>query len=154
MRDFDLPSPGIGATGHHLRRVAAKAISYIQINKRAGGTHPSASQLRAFFSACADNLISYDASSANEGTVPVGVFTPAAKQYSIAAGPAAGPALNTGGSKGAVSYSSGTPAKCTVNAATGVITPIATGTSVITATIAASPGYAATTVTYVATIVA
>lgn len=66
MRDFDLPSPGIGGTGHHLRRVAAKAISYIQVNKRADGTHPLASSLRAFFSACADALTPYDATPAVE----------------------------------------------------------------------------------------
>lgn len=61
MRDFDLPSPAIGATGHHLRRVAAKAISYIQVNQRPDGTHPLASGLRSFFAACADALEPYDA---------------------------------------------------------------------------------------------
>ena len=66
MRDFDLPSPGIGPTGHHLRRVAAKAISYIQVNKRADGTHPTASQLRAFFAAAADSLTDFDATPLNE----------------------------------------------------------------------------------------
>lgn len=61
MREFDLPSPNIGATGFHLRRVAAKAISYIQINKRADGTHPEAAVLRNFFKDCSDRLAVFDA---------------------------------------------------------------------------------------------
>lgn len=61
MRDIDLPSPGVGAVGHHLRRVAAKGISYIQTNARPDGKHPLASGLRAFFSACANALQPYDA---------------------------------------------------------------------------------------------
>lgn len=61
MREFDLPSPSIGGKGHHLRRIAATAISYIQVQAVArGGTHPSASKLRAFFSACANELAAYD----------------------------------------------------------------------------------------------
>lgn len=68
MREFDLPSPSIGGMGHHLRRIAAKGISYIQINAPAfGGTHPNASHLRAFFAACADALAPYDASPGTEG---------------------------------------------------------------------------------------
>lgn len=69
MREFDLPSPNIGGKGHHLRRVAALAISYIQVNAAAfGGTHPNATNLRAFFSACADALIPYDATPASENS--------------------------------------------------------------------------------------
>jgi hypothetical protein len=67
MREFDLPSPNVGGMGHHLRRIAAKAISYIQVNAAAyGGTHPNASSLRAFFSACADALQPYDATPLDE----------------------------------------------------------------------------------------
>lgn len=67
MREFDLPSPNIGGKGHHLRRIAAQAISYIQVNAPAfGGTHPHASDLRAFFSACANAVIPYDATPAAE----------------------------------------------------------------------------------------
>lgn len=67
MRESDLPSPGIGGTGHHLRRVAVKAISYIQVGAVSrGGKHPNATDLRKFFSDCADALISYDATSAAE----------------------------------------------------------------------------------------
>lgn len=67
MREFDLPSPSIGGKGHHLRRIAAAAISYIQVNAPAhGGTHPMAGKLRKFFSACADALAVYDPTPANE----------------------------------------------------------------------------------------
>lgn len=63
MREASLPSPGTGSTGYHLRRVAAKAISDLQkvAPKYAGGKHPRASQLRAFFSACANALTPIDA---------------------------------------------------------------------------------------------
>lgn len=62
MREASLPSPGIGNRGYHLRRVAANSISDIEKSARAyaGGTHPKASQLRAFFIACADALEPYD----------------------------------------------------------------------------------------------
>lgn len=68
MREASLPSPGTGSQGYHLRRVAAKAISNIQSASRhyPGGVHPAASQLRAFFSACADSLIPHDATPAAE----------------------------------------------------------------------------------------
>lgn len=67
MKEASLPSPGIGSTGFHLRRVAAKAISEIQRGApHMGGTHPNASKLRAFFSQCANELIPYDATPAEE----------------------------------------------------------------------------------------
>ncbi len=63
MREASLPSPGITSLGYHLRRVCAKAISYIEKNSRhyPSGIHPEATQLRAFFVACADALTPYDA---------------------------------------------------------------------------------------------
>lgn len=68
MREFDLPTPGIGGKGHHLRRIAAQAISQIQVNAqgRAGTKHPLATDLRRFFSACADALITFDATAGAE----------------------------------------------------------------------------------------
>lgn len=68
MREASLPSPGIGSCGYHLRRVAAKAISQVQSAARhyPDGKHPEATQLRAFFSACADSLIPNDATPAVE----------------------------------------------------------------------------------------
>lgn len=60
MQEFTLPSPNIGGKGHHLRRIAAQAISYIETSAPAytgavgvAGKHPSADELEAFFLACA-----------------------------------------------------------------------------------------------------
>lgn len=67
MRESDLPSPGIGGKGYHLRRIAAAAISQLQVSAPGyGGTHPDASELRAFFSACANALIPLDETPASE----------------------------------------------------------------------------------------
>lgn len=151
MRETDLPSPSIGGKGHHLRRIAVNAISQVQISATAytNGRHPNAQALSDFFTAAATALA---------GLVPVAPvvsFTPSAKSYSLAAGAnQAGPVLAKGGSEGIVTYSSGTPAKATVNPTTGAVTPVATGTSVITASIAASGGFLASTVTYTATVTA
>jgi hypothetical protein len=63
MRESDLPSPNIGGKGYHLRRIAAAAIGQIEANAPAfvDGKHPAASELRAFFSACANRLAAVDA---------------------------------------------------------------------------------------------
>lgn len=55
MQEFSLPSPGIGGKSHHLRRIAAQAISYIESNapNYDGAIHPSAKDLYDFFTACA-----------------------------------------------------------------------------------------------------
>ena len=67
MRETDLPSPGIGARGHHLRRIAAMSISQLEVAAPGyGGTHPAATNLRAFFSACANALIALDTTPAQE----------------------------------------------------------------------------------------
>ena len=68
MRESQLPSPGIGGKGYHLRRIASLAISRLQVQSgnRAGGKHPDATTLRAFFSACADALIPIDPTPAAE----------------------------------------------------------------------------------------
>lgn len=67
MRESDLPSPSIGGKGYHLRRIAANAISQLEISAPAyGGTHPDATKLRAFFSACADACIPLDATPLTE----------------------------------------------------------------------------------------
>jgi hypothetical protein len=59
MIETSLPSPNIGGKGHHLRRIAAQAISYIEMNAPnytgavgVAGRHPSADELKAFFDAC------------------------------------------------------------------------------------------------------
>ena len=68
MRESNLPSPNIGATGFHLRRVAAKAISEIQstCSRTGESTHPNANELRAFFSYCAKAQVDFDETPADE----------------------------------------------------------------------------------------
>lgn len=63
MREATLPSPNIGARGFHLRRVAAQAISQVEVIAAhyPDGKHPDASALRAFFSACANACEALDA---------------------------------------------------------------------------------------------
>ncbi len=150
MRESDLPSPMIGGKGHHLRRITAQSISSLQVNAAAyGGKHPAAVTLAAFLTA------SLGAVNALMPVAPTGVvFTPTAKTYSIAAGKAAGPTLSKGGSGGKVTYFSATPAVAAVDPATGKVTPLTVGTSVITASIEASGGYLAATKTYLATVTA
>ncbi|WCA46300.1 hypothetical protein [Caulobacter phage ERS] len=61
MQEFSLPSPGIGGKSHHLRRIAAQAISYIESNGPAytNGKHPSAYDLKVFFDACSTAVAGY-----------------------------------------------------------------------------------------------
>jgi len=55
MRNDALPSPGVITGAEQLRRLAAKAISYQEVQAdRRGEPAPSAEDLRAFFQACAD----------------------------------------------------------------------------------------------------
>lgn len=63
MREASLPSPAVGSVGFHLRRIAAKAISGIEIvaPRYPTGKHPQAGALRAFFIACAEALEPFDA---------------------------------------------------------------------------------------------
>lgn len=60
MLETSLPSPNVGAKGHHLRRIAARVISDMEISAPnytgavgVAGKHPSADELEAFFLACA-----------------------------------------------------------------------------------------------------
>lgn len=156
MREQDLPSPGSGAKGFVLRRVAAQAISAMQVSapKYTTGQHPAAAALSAFFAACKsaadtlnllNGLITLSGSGYVEGT---------GKTYSIASGATAGPAVNKNSSTGAVTYTSSVPGKATVNAATGAVTGVAAGTTTITLTMATDGTYRAATKSYVATITA
>lgn len=63
MREASLPSPDVGSSGFHLRRIAAKAISDIEIvaPRYPTGEHPKATPLREFFLACAAALEPFDA---------------------------------------------------------------------------------------------
>lgn len=58
MNIRDLPYPGNLAQGVALRQTALSAINGVQIvaSKTPGGKTATASQLRAFFAACADAL--------------------------------------------------------------------------------------------------
>jgi hypothetical protein len=59
----------------------------------------------------------------------------------------------SGGSYGAISYTSSSPSVATVNATTGVVTGLSVGTTTITATQAAAPGFnAATSTSYTLTV--
>jgi hypothetical protein len=52
MRETDLPSPNMGETGFHLRRVVVRAINYLKRNERAfHGEHPAAPCLVEFLEA-------------------------------------------------------------------------------------------------------
>lgn len=55
MREANLPSPGTGSNGYHMRRVAAKSISDMErvAPKYTSGYHPQGAKLRDFFLACA-----------------------------------------------------------------------------------------------------
>lgn len=152
MIETALPSPLIGGKGHHLRRLLANVISDLEITAPAyGGRHPAAVTLKATLDAAVTAVTAL--LPVTDGTM---AFAPTAKSYSIAAGAAqAGPVLSrASGNDGVVNYTSGTPANATVNAATGQVTPLIAGTSVITATTPAYGGFAQSTKTYVATITA
>lgn len=61
MRETTLPSPGILTWAHQLRRMAALAISAVEISSRhtPGGKSKQAKGLQTFFTACATALNSY-----------------------------------------------------------------------------------------------
>lgn len=56
MREADLPSPGLVRSSMQLRRLAANAISGVQIvaPRYPGGVNPSALQLAEFFNAASE----------------------------------------------------------------------------------------------------
>lgn len=68
MNIRDLPYPGNLAQGIALRQTALNAINGVQIvaSKTPGGKTATASQLRAFFSACANALIPVDLTAGSE----------------------------------------------------------------------------------------
>jgi uncharacterized protein YjdB len=150
MQEFDLPSPDIGGKGHHLRRIAAQAINYVQTHEAAyeDGIHPSAETLTDFFTACVtaleDSLLIF----------PVVSFTPTVKSFSIAAGATAGPTLGKGGSAATPVYSSSDTSIATVNSSTGAVTGVAVGTCTINVSLPATATYRARTWSYIATVAA
>lgn len=150
MIESALPNPGIGGKGFHLRRMLASAVSSLEVSKAAyGGRHPSAPALKATLDA---------AVAAVTAMLPAAdamTFNPTAKSYSIAGGALqVGPVLNRApGNLGIVTYTSSDPTKATVNSA-GRVTPLAAGSTTITATSPVYGGFLASTKTYVATVTA
>jgi len=59
MQEASLPSPDTGANGYHLRRVAVRAISQLEVVAMSypDGKHPGAAKLKAFFEAAAAKLV-------------------------------------------------------------------------------------------------
>lgn len=147
MKEASLPSPGVGSKSMHLRRVAANVISQLQVSasKYANGSHPSSTGLAAFFTACA-------AAATETGLqTPVLVFGGAGGVTTIAGTGTNQTTLTKGGSAGAASYASATPAVATVNG-TGLVQGVAAGTTVITVTVAANGIYRANTKSLIFTV--
>ena len=149
MKEASLPSPGVGSKSMHLRRVAANCISALEMvaPKYAAGAHPSATGLAAFFTACA--AAATEAGKSN----PVLSFTGAAGSTTIAGTATNQTVLTKGGSAGAASYASATPAVATVNG-TGLVTGVAPGTTIVTVTVAANGIYRAATAQLLFTVTA
>ena len=61
MRETSLTSPGQIMMGHQIRRMAAVAISGIEIaaRRRANGKSPAAKTLKAFFDSCSAAVAAY-----------------------------------------------------------------------------------------------
>jgi len=149
MREASLPSPGVGSKSQHLRRIAANAISAIEITapRYADGAHPAATGLAAFFTACAAA-----ATEAGKSNLVL-VFAGAGGVTTIAGTTTNQTTLNKGGSAGAASYSSSAPGVATVNG-TGLVTGVAPGATIITVTVAAQGIYRAATATLLFTVTA
>lgn len=61
MRETSLTSPGAITYGHQIRRMAAVAISGVEIaaRRRENGKSPAAKTLKAFFDSCSSALTTY-----------------------------------------------------------------------------------------------
>lgn len=143
MKEASLPSPGVGSKSMHLRRIVANAISAFEITapKYTNGAHPGATALVAFLAAA-------QAAAATVGkAVPAMTFTTAGNATTVAPAATLVTTVAKGGSSGAVSYTSSNPAAATVNASTGVITGVASGTTVISAIMAEGTAHKARTLT-------
>lgn len=149
MREASLPSPGVGSKSNHLRRIAANAISALQITapKYANGVHPGGVALKAFFDACSA------AAAELALQTPALVFDGAAGSTTIAGTATNQTTLTKGGSAGAATYASSDPTRATVNG-TGLVTGVAPGQVSITVTVAANGIYRAATKTLLFTITA
>lgn len=148
MKEASLPSPGVGSKSMHLRRIAANAISALEVTapRYDAGSHPSAAGLAAFFTACA-------AAATETGKQnPVLVFATAGGVDELEEGATNQTTLNKGGSSGAASYESSDEGVATVNG-TGLITAVAEGEVTITVTVAAQGNYRAATASLTITVI-
>lgn len=133
MKEASLPSPGVGSKSMHLRRIAANAISALEMiaPKYANGSHPGAEDLVAFFDACS-------AAAAETGKSDTTLtFGTAGDATEVEVGATLATTLDKGGSTGAATYTSSDTEVATVNSS-GVITGVAEGTVSITVSVAAT----------------
>lgn len=138
MNEASLPSPDIGTNGYHLRRMAAKSLSAIDIASVAYRTgHPSAAKLAAFFTACADAALSI------AKAFPVLTLTPNTSSGIV--GSTQQLTLGKGGSSGTVTWVSLNTAVATVNSA-GLVTRVAKGITSITANVAEGSAHRASSI--------
>lgn len=146
MQEATLPSPDTGSHGFHLRRVAVKNISQLEMVSRSypNGAHPGAAKLAAFFDAC--RLAALEV---GKQDVPA-TLTPATSSGAVASTQQL--TVGKGTSTGAVTYTSSNPAIATVNGS-GLVTRVAVGTAVITAAIAATGTHRAETITATVTVI-
>lgn len=145
MKETALPTPGVGSKSQHLRRIAANAISALEVSapKYTLGNHPSAAGLKAFFDACSAAAAELGKNNA--------VLTFAIPDNTLAVAQAEQTTLNKGGSAGAATYTSSAPGVATVNAS-GLVTGVAAGTATITVSVAATATYRAATATLTVTV--
>lgn len=149
MKEASLPSPGVGSKSMHLRRIAANAISALEVSapRYADGAHPTAAALVSFFDACS-------AAAATIGkAIAALVLTTAGGATTVAVGATLATTLDKDGSDGAVSYSSSDTNIATVSGA-GVITGVAEGDVTITATVAEGTAHKAGFVSVDITVIA
>ena len=146
MKESALPTPGVGSKSQHLRRIATSVISSLEVTapKYTNGSHPSATALKAFFDACS--------AAANEISKinPAMTFTATTNLIAVAGTTAT--TVGKGGSAGTVTFTSSDPTVATVNSTTGLVTGVAKGKTIITATMAATATYRGETITLEVTV--
>lgn len=149
MKEASLPSPGVGSKSMHLRRIAANAISALEVSapRYSNGAHPTAAALVSFFNACS-------AAAATIGkAIATMVLTTAGGATTVAVGATLTTTFSKGSSTGAVSYSSSNANIATVNGA-GVITGVAVGNVTITAAVTEGTAHKAGFVSVAITVIA
>lgn len=144
MRETALPSPGIGGKGHHLRRIAAQAISALEIiaPKYSTGIHPEQTALARFFARCLD--------AAAHADTGAGLITPVpsitGNRVSVAVGAtSAAPTLDKDGSAATAAWTSSNAGVATVNGTTGAVTGVAAGSAFLILSLPATATYRAFT---------